>query len=249
MSVEITGIVYLTDEAGMSIGFVRHAGEVVAFPGARVGSHSWGVPDVERVNQFPLYELGKLLRTVASYVGDVNPMTPLWELLSAMGAVADLLEGKPFPITISREAAQGLRESISTIWIEHYFEKKEDGSRGEFRYPQQNDAPIPEWRWYNIRSALTKFETILAAEIAQATTYFVPSRGIYSTSALIDHADQSFPEEIREYVPDKARNDWCSAGRCLAFSLLSATGFHVARAVEATLGHKLIKGIPSGIEM
>jgi hypothetical protein len=71
--------------------------------------------------------------------------------------------------------------------------------------------------------------------MAQATTYFVPSRGIYSTTALIDTADQSFPPDIRGHVPDKAKADWCSAGRCLAFSLLTATGFHVARAVEATL--------------
>jgi hypothetical protein len=69
----------------------------------------------------------------------------------------------------------------------------------------------------------------------EATSYFVPKRGIYVTSALIDSADQSFPYLLLRFIPEKARMEWRAAGRCLAFSLLSASGFHVARAVEAVL--------------
>jgi hypothetical protein len=87
--------------------------------------------------------------------------------------------------------------------------------------------------WYS--KSLKKFETIFSTEMSELSTYFVPQRGIYSTAALIDSADQSFPPDIFGHVPDKAKADWRAAGRCLAFNLLSATGFHVARAVEATL--------------
>lgn len=71
--------------------------------------------------------------------------------------------------------------------------------------------------------------------MSELSTYFVPQRGIYSTVALIDFADQTFPPDIYGHVPEKTKDNWKSAGRCLAFNLLSATGFHVARAVEATL--------------
>jgi hypothetical protein len=37
------------------------------------------------------------------------------------------------------------------------------------------------------------------------------------------------------HIPQKTREDWKSAGRCLAFNLLSAAGFHTARAVEGTM--------------
>ena len=49
---------------------------------------------------------------------------------------------------------------------------------------------------------------------------------------MVDAADQSFPAEVAPYIPDKSKADWRAAGRCLAFNLLSASGFHVARAVE-----------------
>jgi hypothetical protein len=69
----------------------------------------------------------------------------------------------------------------------------------------------------------------------ETATYFVPRRGIYWTPALVDSADETFPNDLLPFIPQKARDDWKSAGRCLAFSLLSASGFHVARAVEACL--------------
>jgi hypothetical protein len=190
---------------------------------------------VERINQFPFYDLGKSLRAITGYIADTSPATPLWEIVTASGAIDKLLGGDPVPIGISRPAALAFRKELSGIWHEHYSSpKKEDGTT-EFRFPQDGDPPIPAWRWNSLRTALATFETVFAAEMSEATTYFVPRRGIYFTPALIDNADQSFPPDILGYIPEKARNDWCSAGRCLAFSLLSATGFHVARAVEATL--------------
>lgn len=59
--------------------------------------------------------------------------------------------------------------------------------------------------------------------------------GIFDTPALVDAADECFPKDIRPHIPQKSIADWRAAGRCLAFNLLSASGFHVARAVEGTL--------------
>jgi hypothetical protein len=51
---------------------------------------------------------------------------------------------------------------------------------------------------------LEKFETLFSTEKSESPTYFVPPRGIYSTSALIDFADKSFPSDISGYIPEKA---------------------------------------------
>jgi hypothetical protein len=190
---------------------------------------------VERINQFPFYELGKALRAIAGYTGDISPTVPLWDLFTANKAINDLLAGKPIPIGVTRSAAATLVREIDVLWREHYSGPPKPDGTTDFRFPSETDAPIPAWRWNTLRSALSTFETIFAAEMGEAATYFVPRRGIYFTPALIDDADQSFPPDIAGHIPDKAKADWRSAGRCLAFSLLSATGFHVARAVEATL--------------
>src|SRR5262249_30968260 len=90
-----------------------------------------------------------------------------------------------------------------------------------------------EWNW--LRTVLETFEHVFSAEMQQAATYYVPQRGIFSTPSLVDTADESFPAAILPHLPQKTRDDWKAAGRCLAFNLLSASGFHVARAVEGTL--------------
>ena len=89
------------------------------------------------------------------------------------------------------------------------------------------------------QTALSEFETIFREEMREAAIYRVPQRGIYDTAKLIDAADQSFPAEIAMAIPFKTREDWKAAGRCLAFNLLSASGFHVARAVEGTMEARL----------
>lgn len=110
------------------------------------------------------------------------------------------------------------------------------GDEGErsFRWPDDTDK-ITEWCWKTVIDLLEKFETVFAEDMRENATYYVPRRGIYFTKALVDAADESFPAEITQHIPEKARAEWRSAGRCLAFNLLSASGFHVARAVEAML--------------
>jgi hypothetical protein len=211
----------------------RNAANVLVFPSsARQPEREI---DVERVNQYPLYELGKALRAIAGFTGDVPAHTCFLELFTADQALDNLMAGRPFPIGISRGVAQALKNDLRGVWDHYFYADKADGSGKEFKFPTADDPPVLNWRWEGIRAALGRFETVFSAEIAEATTYFVPRRGIYSTAALVDTADDSFPAELRPFIPEKALGDWRAAGRCLAFSLLSASGFHVARAVEGAL--------------
>jgi hypothetical protein len=75
---------------------------------------------VDRVNQYPLYDLGKLLQAVSTYKGDVPATAPFFDLFAASGALDNLLNGTPFPISISRDAVVVLRTSLQNIWNEHY---------------------------------------------------------------------------------------------------------------------------------
>jgi hypothetical protein len=190
--------------------------------------------DVERINQFSFYQLGSALRSMATYAGETSPHTVVWDLWRAQRQIDELIDGKPIPLGVCRTAAKSLKEAMDYTDESHFREKDEKGNMKVF-VPASDAPKIPPWEFVAIKDALTKFETVFSAEMGEATTYFVPRRGIFYTPDLVDKADNSFPESIRGHIPDKARVDWRSAGRCLAFNLLSASGFHVARAVEGTL--------------
>jgi hypothetical protein len=230
----------------MDDGPVRLAGNIVTFPLASQEHYQWG-DNVERVNHYPLYELGKALHALESNTVDnkeVDGRALYYAVVRAKSAVSRLLSGTPFPLGISRTATEELKKAIEGIEDHHFTEKKDD--KKQFKMPSSGET-ILFWDWlWGMNDLIRKFETIFSTEMNGAATYFVPSRGIYSTAALIDFADKSFPENIFGHIPEKAKSDWRAAGRCLAFSLLSATGFHVARAVEATLEvyYQLYTGAP-----
>jgi hypothetical protein len=215
---------------------------VIAFP---VVASLWEAADVERVNHYPLYELGKALQVIKERADlDQQPARELhWPLIVSMRALDRLLKGEPLPLGISKTATRELRDELNSIYETH-FTSLEDGKR-KAAFPDA-DKIIDSWEIYGITGKINKFETIFSTEMSESATYFVPSRGIYSIAALIDFADKSFPLDISGYIPEKAKTDWRAAGRCLAFSLFSASGFHVARAVEGTMEsyYQLFSGKP-----
>jgi hypothetical protein len=189
---------------------------------------------MERINQYAYFELGGALARLTVHDGDV-PRIDVWgDLWAAHREMRRLLNNKNALLEVSRKSAEVVAKRLTEI-DETYFKEKNSDGKLVMRMPENDDEPIRSWHWDNLKSAVEAFKTVFSAEMAEATTYYVPRRGIFFTPALVDKADESFPESVRGYIPEKATADWRSAGRCLAFNLFSASGFHVARAVEATL--------------
>jgi hypothetical protein len=101
---------------------------------------------------------------------------------------------------------------------------------------------------YRVTSTFKEFETVFAAELRTLPSYMVSRKGIYDTALLIEHAEQAFDDGTRKAIPDSAVKDFREAGRCLAFELPTAAGFHAMRCTEATLRkyHLLVKSPPAG---
>jgi hypothetical protein len=192
---------------------------------------------MERVNYYPLYELGKALQGLRERIEMDEQLAREmhWPIRNSLNALDRLLKGEPLPLGISKSATRELRSAIFSIYQEHFTEIDKDGKR-QYKYPSA-EAKIYQFEFdmLEIISLLGKFETLPSTEMTESTTYFVSPTGIYSTASLIDFAEKSFPSDIVGHIPEKSKEDWRAAGRCLAFNLLSATGFHVARAVEAAL--------------
>ena len=190
--------------------------------------------DVDRINQFSFYSLGKIFGDLFRGKGDVQRADIFMELYTARGSIKRLLKGDPVQLGLSKGPASDLETALDSVFNDFFQEDDESGGR-TIRFPETNDDPIPQWRWTGVTSSMERFETVFREEMREAATYFVPRKGIYSTPALVDTADETFPEDVRTHIPKKSIDDWRAAGRCLAFNLLSATGFHVARAVEGML--------------
>ncbi len=85
-----------------------------------------------------------------------------------------------------------------------------------------------------ITSALTEFETVLKNELYIADTYFVTQKSGYDSGILVSNAEQNFPIELGTKVP-AAIVDLRDSGKCLAFELSTAAGFHVLRGTETVV--------------
>ncbi|MGI8738859.1 MAG: hypothetical protein ACR2KU_04195 [Gammaproteobacteria bacterium] len=78
-------------------------------------------------------------------------------------------------------------------------------------------------------------ENVLSAELRRSDTYFVVKTGAYDTDTLIEHADEVFVQPVREKMSERSREDFCQAGRCLAFDCHTAAGFHALRSTESVI--------------
>ena len=92
-------------------------------------------------------------------------------------------------------------------------------------------APLIE----SIAAEAKKLETALEAEIPYMHVYYPGQKLIYSTSYLVEQADLSLPESTQHKIDDMTTTDMREGGRCLAFDLPTAAGFHILRAIERTL--------------
>ena len=87
---------------------------------------------------------------------------------------------------------------------------------------------------YSLSQALEKFETVLTAEMNVGNAFLVTKKRGYDTSDLIGQGEVLFPSELVRTVPESL-GDIREAGRCIAFELATAAGFHLMRATELVL--------------
>lgn len=196
--------------------------------------HQQGARGMEKINQFSFFDLGKVLQKITFFQGDIAPAAVIFDLWEAEQRLKSLLEGKPISLGVSRTVAEQLHSEIGSV-ARFCITGKNDKGEDEVRFPDGTEPPLNSWRVQRLREVIAKFETVFQEEMREATTYFIPKKGIFSTPSLIDAADETFPSDIVGFIPDKARADWKAAGRCLALNLLTASGFHVCRAVEAAM--------------
>lgn len=96
------------------------------------------------------------------------------------------------------------------------------------------DRKIGQFELWQIKSAYSQYRTVLIAEFNSLDAYFVTQKGPYDSMVLLAFGEALFPTDLTNKVPE-AVFDCREAGRCLAYELPTAAGFHAFRATESVL--------------
>lgn len=186
---------------------------------------------MRKLNTYQFYRLAKAVEPVLNLREEDTTLADIFSVLyAASSALRPLVADRSILSPSSKRAAANLLRSINAVGIP---ESWKDLSSLDFK------MQIDSFRVSSISGRARDFETVLANDLPGLDVYHVSAIGIYSTPALIEHAEsallEGLSEECQESISDTAKRDFNQAGRCLAFDLSTAAGFHVMRAVEAVL--------------
>ncbi|MCB2106225.1 MAG: hypothetical protein KDE14_00935 [Rhodobacteraceae bacterium] len=211
-----------------------HGDKVLFFP-LKASHRLFRGRDMERIDQFDFYKMGrdlahvmKLDETFGSTVTKGDAVSAVMQILRCC---TGLLAGKPVKLVYSENSLRALKDAADKFWKEHFADT--DGHLKDFDW----NAAISPYDISKLKTAFRTFENNLAAELGRAATYYVPKRGIYDTHDLMNEALNQFSDEIRSKLSANApaANDFRDAGRALAFDLPTASGIHAVRALEIIL--------------
>ena len=179
-----------------------------------------GVP-MQKINVAGLYYIGQTLHPLIELKQDLT-YEEAWSALYDAKLGLDTVEAfnKGLNLSYSRSTYTQLKESVDKALANHK--------------ANPNDV-LTSADYYALTIRTARFESVFAAEFEGIDTYAVAQIMAYNTRTLIEKGEEVIHETLRGHLPVKARKDLREATRCLAFQLHTAVGFHILRAVEATI--------------
>jgi hypothetical protein len=172
---------------------------------------------MKRVNQMRMYRLGAL-----SKLKEIGPITAV-----------EIFFAKTYSSRLQLEAFIGNAEYQRNLPRAVEKAKALEGTLAEIYSCKR---PLAEGDIGQVEIQLLQFESSLDDDLARCHIYEVDPVGAYSFDRLIGAADTVFPLAWRTtLIPEQVLTDFRSAGRCLAFDLPTACGFHAFRATDAML--------------
>jgi hypothetical protein len=178
---------------------------------------------MKQINTYALYQLANELAPLRSVPSDASELTKanVFPMFLANYYIEQFFtEQRLMPLELSGDAAAELSTALQNV-----------GSKVWADPPQK----VEEWELRAIRTKLTDLETVMALELQRHQTYLVSQIGGYSMPLLATKAEVNLLEDALAVIGDQAKKDFREAGRCLAFELPTAAGFHAMRATENVL--------------
>lgn len=186
---------------------------------------------MERLNQDFFYQLGQSLGRLPSLPHEIpedaapDEKFVLWRLGLTANNFVRTLFGPPWDLHFSSNAFRQFADSLSVY-----------GETIGLSVPGRAPTELSEAQArIDLLTKAVELQTILRTEINRMPIYFVPQQGIYGTEELILNAELVLPQEVRLKLSPMSLREVAEAGRCLAYGVPTACGFHMMRAVEDVL--------------
>ena len=97
--------------------------------------------------------------------------------------------------------------------------------------PLERTAALQEWG--PLLNAMDRFHNVVEQEMLDTYTICITEIGAYSIDALVGNAEKHLSRLAEDVISPEQRKDYRLAGKCLAFDLYTASGFHAMRTLEA----------------
>src|SRR5205085_7445097 len=175
---------------------------------------------MHKVNLSRLYDIAKLIHPLAVIEAGASIEDTLRLLSNAELALQELDDTYVLPILLCKAEVAELKKTVEGL---------------SKAFEDSSESVLSE-RWANrITDSFKGFEKILKHRLDELNAYFVPDRNPYAASILVDPGGRFIPDTLKKIIPIKAQKEILQAGKCLAFNLPSAAGFHLMRALENVL--------------
>ncbi|HEV2383598.1 MAG TPA: hypothetical protein VG206_27880 [Terriglobia bacterium] len=177
-------------------------------------------------NLFALYELGSRfgsLRALLKSKEDMDSEIGI-SAFECIQGLKYLFSDSVLPLERSKESAAKLLGSINAMMSGDSIGKKQE--YGEFLNPYFTGP---------IKNDIDTFQIALSEELKLLPLFSVERTGNLSIDRLVEGASDGYPSSTVALLDDFTKQEINSAGRCLAFAVPTASGFHILRAVEVGL--------------
>lgn len=186
---------------------------------------------MDRLNLPFFYQLGATLQPLTK-MGVTAESNALDILIAAVDASAmiNTLFSTYTSLAVCKASGRALQASVDVGFEDwrKYHALLDDEAKAKAKV-------IPDDHLLAMINKAKEFHLILSAELQTFDAYQVTEKALFSTARLVERAENILPDGIVSDVPKEALVDLNQAGRCLAFDLPTAVGFHTWRAVETVL--------------
>jgi len=172
-------------------------------------------------NLYGLFQLGSDLQEFNYKLdnrhtwADIN--LPFAQLIRSFAAI---LSGEIIPLVAINESAKKLID----LCVE--FAKNAKANWEE---------PLNIYYTSQVKEAIIAFQFAISEELRQLPTYIATEKGILSIDKLVDGASKGYSKRTISLLDDFTCFEIDEAGRCLAFGLFTACGFHILRSLEVAI--------------
>jgi hypothetical protein len=173
-------------------------------------------------------ELGAALEQASKVDAQGGLFPAMFDLYRLKNALGTLAAGERAKLTACGHDLAELLNQLDAFETRHFRD-----AQGNWITPADG-ARAP----YELGSIVTKvqqFQNVLIADLRITASFTVTKSGIFDVNQLVNCAHQALPDGVRNKLTKEALDEVDASGKCLAFSLPTASGFHAMRAVERVI--------------